>query len=351
MAALGLGGEVETRLILELDRLEPLELDRPRFGRPARYPDRALARNRRVIDPGDQVPGDLAPIAGGSHPGRPLPGRVAAVISRRVVGDAEAVERPGPAADPHLAADRHPGRLPGPGVPALAVRAHALDRMALVDLQLELDASRTHPNRTAAHDHVAAPPRVVPAGSLPEPVALAVPDPPEGHRRRTNTDDRGEDDQVVGEGAHPAPALAEPTTEQQRHRVRRHRERRAVLDGTAPRKARHLLLEPLSLQPRKRRISPAICSPRSSCRKWAAPSILTCSVAVGIQSRNRSPARGKGNTGSLSEKATSAGFSQPCRASASFRMATAPGSFSSVGTSSGNCAAPAFDSGVGKGAS
>ena len=38
-------------------------------------------------------------------------------------------------------------------------------------------------------------------------------------------DDRGEDDQVVGEGADPAPALAEPAAEQQRHRLRRNRKR------------------------------------------------------------------------------------------------------------------------------
>ena len=39
--------------------------------------------------------------------------------------------------------------------------------------------------------------------------------------------------------------------------------------------------ETLGLQPRTRRISRAICSPRSSCRKCAAPSIFTCSLDRG----------------------------------------------------------------------
>src|SRR3954454_23696316 len=36
----------------------------------------------------------------------------------------------------------------------------------------------------------------------------------------------------------------------------------------------------------------AISRPRSSWRKWAAPSIRTCSSTVGISSMKRSPARG-----------------------------------------------------------
>ena len=62
------------------------------------------------------------------------------------------------------------------------------------------------------------------------------------------------------------------------------------------------------------------------------------------------PARGYGKTGSESEKATSAGFSQRERVQHAPHL-RAPGASSDVGTSSGNCAAPAFDSGVGNGAS
>ncbi len=65
----------------------------------------------------------------------------------------------------------------------------------------------------------------------------------------------------------------------------------------------------------------------------------------------RSPARGNGKTGSLSENATRAGFSQRVSSSITMRISAAPGWPSSIGTSSGNCAAPAFDSGVGHGAS
>src|SRR4051812_22197532 len=108
MAALRLGREVEARLVLEVDRLEPLELDRARLGRLARHPDRPFTRARRVVDPTDEVPRDLAPVAGGADAGRPLPGRVAAVIARGVVLYPEAVDAVGPPADPHLAPDRHP---------------------------------------------------------------------------------------------------------------------------------------------------------------------------------------------------------------------------------------------------
>ena len=65
----------------------------------------------------------------------------------------------------------------------------------------------------------------------------------------------------------------------------------------------------------------------------------------------RSPDLGKGKTGSVSEKARSAGFSQRESSSATSRISAAPVSSSEVGTSSGNCAAPALDSAVGNGAS
>ena len=66
--------------------------------------------------------------------------------------------------------------------------------------------------------------------------------------------------------------------------------------------------DPSSL--RKVRISRAICSPRSSCRKCAAPAIVTWGRAPGIWSQNTCPDVGCGNTGSESENATRAGFSQ-----------------------------------------
>ena len=65
----------------------------------------------------------------------------------------------------------------------------------------------------------------------------------------------------------------------------------------------------------------------------------------------RSPAFGKGNTGSVSEKARKAGLSQRESSSATAPISAAPGSSSEIGTSSGNCAAPALDSTVGNGAS
>ena len=95
----------------------------------------------------------------------------------------------------------------------------------------------------------------------------------------------------------------------------------------------------------------AISVPRSSWRKWAAPSIRTCSPAVDSSSVKRSPARGKGNTGSVSENATSAGLSQPARASLTATISAAPVSSGVSGTSSGKRCAPALLSGFGYGAS
>jgi hypothetical protein len=55
--------------------------------------------------------------------------------------------------------------------------------------------------------------------------------------------------------------------------------------------------------------------------------------------------------GSESEKRTSAGRSQRSRPARTSSIFGALGCSSSVGTSSGNASTPAFDSGVGKGAS
>ena len=66
---------------------------------------------------------------------------------------------------------------------------------------------------------------------------------------------------------------------------------------------------------------------------------------------NRSPALGNGNTGSVSEKATSAGLSQRPRASRVACISATPGSSIVSGTSSGKRCAPALLSGVGNGAS
>src|SRR5262249_52684107 len=206
------------------------------------------------------------------------------------VGHAVSLERIRSPADPDLPVDRHARRLAGPGEAALAVRAHGLDRVALLELEIELDAPGAASNGIPAHDHLTAPPGEVSPRPLPEAPALTIPDAPEGHRGGPHLDDRGEDDQVVREGTDPAPALAEPLPEQQRHGVGRDRKGRAAVRIAAPGEPGDLLLESRGLQPRKRRISPAICSPRSSCRKWAAPSIFTWSVTVGIHSTNRSPA-------------------------------------------------------------
>ena len=54
----------------------------------------------------------------------------------------------------------------------------------------------------------------------------------------------------------------------------------------------------------------AICSPRSSWRKWAPPSITTWGPAPGTLFTKTSPDFGLGKTGSESENATSVGFSQ-----------------------------------------
>src|SRR3954453_6187941 len=331
-----LGREVEPRLVLEVDRVEPLERDRARLERSAGDPDRALAGHRWVVDPADQVPGDLSAVARRPDSGGPLPRRVAAVVARRVVGDAEALQRAGPPPDPDLAVHRHPRRLAGPGIAALAVRTHALDRVSLVELELELDGPGSDPHQASGHLDLAAPTREVPAGPLPQTPPLPVPDAPERHRDRADSDDRREDDQIVRERPDPAPALAHPPTQQQRHRIRRNGQLGSVLSLAAPGEPGHLLGDTIAVQPRKRRISPAICSPRSSCRKWAAPSILTCSVTVGIHSAKRSPERGNGNTGSLSEKATSAGFSHCVRASTTARISSAPATSSSVMSRSGN---------------
>ena len=62
-----------------------------------------------------------------------------------------------------------------------------------------------------------------------------------------------------------------------RHGGRGHRQARPIVLPATPREPRQLSADLLGLQARTRRISPAICSPRSSCRKCAAPSIFTCS--------------------------------------------------------------------------
>src|SRR5690349_3757196 len=265
--ALRLGREVEPRFVLEMNRVEPLERDRPRLERPAGDPDRPLARDRWVVDPADQVPGDLSAVARRTDAGGPLPRRVAPVVARRVIGHPEALERTGAAADTDLAVHRHARRLAGPGVATLAVRTHGLDRESLVELELELDGPGSDADRPSAHLDLASPPGVVPAGPLPEPPPLPVPDAPEGHRDRADSDDRREDDQVVREGPHPAPALAHPAAQEQRHRLGRDGQLRAILSLAAPGEPGHLLGDTVPVQPRKRRISPAICSPRSSCRK------------------------------------------------------------------------------------
>src|SRR6476646_8310279 len=142
MAPLCLGREVEARLVLEVDRLEVLELDGSRLGRVSGDPDRPLAGDGWIVDTGGQGPGDLATVARRADAGGPLPRRVAAVLPGRVVLDGQPLELARAPADPHLAPRRGPGRLAGPGVAALAVRTHALDRHALVELQIELDAPR-----------------------------------------------------------------------------------------------------------------------------------------------------------------------------------------------------------------
>lgn len=129
-------------------------------------------------------------------------------------------------------------------------------------------------------------------GFAPRAAAAHGPRPPEGDRRRPDLGVGGEHHHVLGEGPGPPPALAEPAAEQQRHRGGRHRQVRAIVGPPTPGQLLDLGAETLGLQPRTRRISRAICSPRSSCRKCAAPSIFTCSLTVGIQSMKRSPDRG-----------------------------------------------------------
>ena len=73
----------------------------------------------------------------------------------------------------------------------------------------------------------------------------------------------------------------------------------------------------------------------------------TWSPAVGMSAVNCSPARGNGNTGSLSENATSTGLSQLANASRTARISAAPTSSSDVGTRNGNLWAPALLSVVG----
>src|SRR5262249_47561496 len=141
MLPLGLRLEIQARLVLEVNRVEPLELDRPRLGRLTRQPDRPLAVRGWVVDAADQVPGKGAPVVRRADARGPLPGRVARVVARGVVLDAQPVDGATPPTDPGLAPDRHAGGLAGPGVPTLAVRAHALDRAALAQLEVELHAA------------------------------------------------------------------------------------------------------------------------------------------------------------------------------------------------------------------
>src|SRR4051794_21333786 len=58
----GLPGEVEGFSTNQLDPVQPAEADGRRLGRLAFDPDRPLAALRRVVDPFDQVPGEVAPL-------------------------------------------------------------------------------------------------------------------------------------------------------------------------------------------------------------------------------------------------------------------------------------------------
>src|SRR5439155_3515786 len=81
-------------------------------------PHRALAIDRRVVDPGDQVPGHRAPVPRLADSGAPLPTRVPGIVRGGVVNDRAGVHgKPAPV-DPHRPDRPDPSLLTRPPVAA-----------------------------------------------------------------------------------------------------------------------------------------------------------------------------------------------------------------------------------------
>src|SRR6266511_2180018 len=81
-APLALARELESRAVVEGDRVEFLEGDRAGLGWLAVDPDRSLRALRRVVDPADQIPADRPSVPRPADAGRPAPDRVVRVIAR-----------------------------------------------------------------------------------------------------------------------------------------------------------------------------------------------------------------------------------------------------------------------------
>ena len=86
----------------------------------------------------------------------------------------------------------------------------------------------------------------------------------------------------------------------------------------------------------------ASSSPLSSCRKWPPPVIVVCGWPVGAGNRLLQHASAPPVIGSMSLNAVRKGFVQRRSTSHARRFGAAAGSSGEVGTSSGNCRAPAL---------
>src|SRR5436853_608966 len=202
----GLGGEAEGPGGFEVNLVGAVEADGRRLGRLALDPYRPLAALRRVVDPGDEVPGDGAAVGGGADASRPVPARLALVVPCGLVVDA--MTRDLPALPRHLdrPPDRHPDLLAGPGTGAAAGTGD-LDRGHLAEPQRGAEPRPVDLQPRPVHRHLLA------AGSersvVPLLPGLPVEQDPEGLRQRSDLGPSRAQHHLLGEEADVAPTLAQ----------------------------------------------------------------------------------------------------------------------------------------------
>ncbi len=223
---LGVGRELESRAVRETDRFEAIELDPARLARLvlALDPDCPLAAGLGVVDPRDQVPGDLAAVGRGPDSGRPVPDGVPGVVAGRLVLD-RAQRLVDLAALAEVEVEIDPRRpLAGPDVAAVPVRADRLGPgAALAERELRGDPAgvdlrpQAVPGRPELPGTLAAAalaPDLAPLcrqellGVLDDLAALAVEDRPERLPERADPDAGGAEHHPLAEGADVAPPLS-----------------------------------------------------------------------------------------------------------------------------------------------
>src|SRR3954452_23438462 len=192
-------------------------------------PHGALAAPRRVVDPGHEVPDDRLAARRDAGAGAPLPRGMARVVAGRLVDQAARIdpERAALQRDEPGGADR---RLARPDVGG-AVAADDLDRLTRrLEDQIDGDLAVGHANGAVGQGHAAA----AQGGALPQALALAVPDRPEGLRDPRDVDGARAHHHLGPVDAHVAPALERPATAPARQRPGGQGEPRGADSAIAP---------------------------------------------------------------------------------------------------------------------